>query len=81
MNVLNLDIQKKAACPLTLLSCVLSIFSIAPDNINRIEFSDNMMEHKSRIKSYPSVNKQQRGVTEVEHVNRSFQQQVISQDS
>ena len=71
------------ACPLTLLSCVLSIFSIAPynPNINRIELNDNMMEHKSRVKSHPSVNKQQRGVAEVEHVNRSFQQQVISQES
>lgn len=50
---------EKAARLLTLLSCVLSIFSTAL-NINHIELSYKVMEHKSRVKSYPSANKQQR---------------------
>lgn len=83
MKVLSLDTQKKATCLLTLLSCVLSIFSIAPSNLNsdHVEFSYKGMEHKSGVKSHQAANKQQRVVTEVEHVNRSFQQQVTSQES
>lgn len=69
---------EKAACLLTLLSCEFSIFSIAPSdlNINHIMFSYKAMKDKSKAKSHHSVNKLQSGVTEVEHVNRGFQQQV-----
>lgn len=40
------------------------------------------MEHKSRGKSVKKIRKSvNKGVTEVEHVNRNFQQQVASQEN